>query len=63
MQEAKHVCSVKLSDVYEKLGVEQKLDGDITDPSCWEAQKTATKFVLGEPVKAAGLIADYSQRF
>lgn len=44
--EAEHVCSVKLSNIYEKLGAEQKLEGDITDPTTWEAENR-TKFVLG----------------
>jgi len=44
---AEHVCTVKLSNVYEKLGVGQKLEGDITDPATWEGQENQTKFVLG----------------
>ena len=45
---AEHICSVRLSEVYERLGTEHKLDGDITDPQTWEDDPNQTKFVLGK---------------
>lgn len=45
--DAEHICSVKLSEVYERLGMQEKLEGDITDPQTWEADGNQTKFVLG----------------
>lgn len=42
------MVSVKLSEMYERLGMEDKLEGDITDPQTWEDDPNQTKFVLGK---------------
>ena len=34
--------------MYERLGTEHKLDGDITAPQTWEDDPNQTKFVLGK---------------
>lgn len=46
--EAEYVCTVKLTDVYDRVMSGKKMEGDITDPATVALQREGTKFVLGK---------------